>query len=176
MKKTITALLLVCTLAFCFCACGKKETVKTFSKEDFAELGISLEAPEGAENLEYAVVESKAANNEDLNIAQISFDYNGVKCILRGANVGEHNVSGYEENKAESEEQYDLNIGEYSSQIRVMQIEGKYVSIWTLGEHSYSMCTETDDSVTATSCAMDAANANVPASSAPATTEAEYSY
>ena len=171
MKKTITALLLVCALAFCFCACGNKETVKTYSKEDFAELDISLEAPEGAENLEYAVVESKA-NDEDLNIAQISFDYNGVKCILRGANVGEHNVSGYEENKAESEEQYDLNIGEYSSQIRVMQIDGKYVSIWTLGEHSYSLSAETDDSVTATSCAMDAANANVPAAETPSTTAA----
>ena len=171
MKKTIIALLLVCALAFCFCACGKKEKVKTYSKEDFAALGISLEAPEGAENLEYAVVESKA-NDEDLNIAQISFDYNGVKCILRGANVGEHNVSGYEEDKAQSEEQYDLNVGDYSSQIRVMQIDGKYVSIWTLGEHSYSLSAETDDSVTATSCAMDAANANVPAAETPATTAA----
>ena len=97
-----------------------------------------------------------------MDIAQLSFEYNGATCVLRTANVASHNVSGYDENKAQSEEQYDLNIEEYSSQIRVMLIDGKYVALWTLGDHSYSLCVETTDSLTATSCAMDAANANVP--------------
>lgn len=161
MKKTIVAVVLVLTLAFSLCAC-KKEKVKTTSKEDLTAAGISLEVPKGAKDLKYALVES-TANGEDLQIAQISYDYNGVPCILRAANIGEHNVSGYDENKAQSEEQYDLNLGGYSSQIRIMTIDGKSVAIWTLGDHSYSLCAETDDSITATSCAMDAANANVPA-------------
>ncbi|MBR0413486.1 MAG: hypothetical protein IJI67_00260 [Clostridia bacterium] len=173
MKKAIVAVVLVLTLALSLCAC-KKEKVKTTSKEDFTAAGISLEVPEGAQNLKYALVES-TANGEDLQIAQITYDYNGVPCILRTANIGEHNVSAYDENKAQSEEQYDLNIGGYSSQIRIMTIDGKSVAIWTLGDHSYSLCASTDDSIAATSCAMDAANANVPAGGKQATDDTQSS-
>lgn len=173
MKKTAIAILLVLTLAFSLCACGSKEKVKEYnSKEDFAELGLSLNAPQGAEGQKYAVVES-SANGEDINIAQISYTYNDISCILRSANVAEHNISGFDENKAQSEEQYDLNIEGFSSQIRIMQIDGKYVAIWTLGDYSYSLCAETEDTLAATSCAMDAANANVPATGAPTTQAAQ---
>ncbi|MBQ6380758.1 MAG: hypothetical protein IJJ41_04045 [Clostridia bacterium] len=173
MKKTVIVISLVLALALSLCACKSKEKIKTnTSKEDIAQLGLSLEAPEGAENIEYAIVESEA-NGEDLSIAQISYNYNGIKCILRTANIASHNVSGFDESKAESEEQYDLNVGNYSSQIRVMHIDGKYVAIWTLGDHSYSLCMETDDSLNATSCAIDAANANVPEGGNQPTTEKE---
>ena len=162
MKKSIAVIVLALILSLSLCACTSKEKVKTYdSKEDFEALGISLEVPEGAENLKYALVES-SKDGEDINIAQITYTYNGTTCILRTANIGEHNISGYDENKAQSEEQYDLNLGGYSSQIRIMSIDGKNVAIWTLGDHSYSLCAETDDSITATSCAMDAANVNVP--------------
>lgn len=174
MKKTIVAIVLVLTLALGLCACGAKEQVKEYnSSADFAEFGISLDAPEGATNQKYGVVTSKISG-EELTIAQVEYTYNDIACVLRCAAAKEHNVSGYDENKAQSEEQYDLNIENYSSQIRVMQIDGKYVAIWTLGDFSYSLSAQTDDPIVATSCAMDAANANVPAGSAPvATTEAE---
>lgn len=163
MKKTIAALLLVLTMLFGLCACGKKETVKEEyqSAADFAKLGISLDAPEGASAQKYNAVESKAGG-EDIMIAQVSYTYNDTACVLRCAKVAKHNVSGYDEDKAQSEEQYDLNVENFTSQIRIMQIEGKYVAIWTLGDFSYSLCAETDDQMNATSCAVDAANANVP--------------
>ena len=163
MKKTIAALLLVLTMLFGLCACGKKETVKEEyqSAADFAKLGISLDAPEGSSAQKYNAVESKAGG-EDIMIAQVSYTYNDTACVLRCAKVAKHNVSGYDEDKAQSEEQYDLNVENFTSQIRIMQIEGKYVAIWTLGDFSYSLCAETDDQMNATSCAVDAANANVP--------------
>ncbi|MBQ3432202.1 MAG: hypothetical protein IJG23_05400 [Clostridia bacterium] len=176
MKKTIVAIVLVLTLALGLCACGAKEQVKEYtSSEDFAEFGISLVAPEGASNHKYGVVTSKVGG-EELTIAQIEYTYNDIACVLRCAAAIEHNVSGYDENKAQNEEQYDLNIENYSSQIRVMQIDGKYVAIWTLGDFSYSLSAQTDDPIVATSCAMDAANANVPAGATPvATTDEEES-
>ena len=164
MKKTLLAILLVLTLACCFSACGesKKENVKEYnSGADFAEFGISLEAPKGATNQKYGIVTS-TVNDEELTIAQITYTYNGTDCVLRCAAAKDHNVSGYDENKAQNETQYPLNIENASSQIRVMQIDGKYVALWTLGDFSYSLSAETEDSVTFTSCAMDAANANVP--------------
>lgn len=174
MKKTIVAIALVLALAVSLCACsGQKEVVKEYnSSADFVELNLFLEAPEGAENTKYAIVDAKS-NGEELKIAQITYDYEGTTCILRTANVGSHNISNYDENKAQSEEQYDLNVEGYSSQIRIMLISGKYVALWTLGEHSYSLCADTSDQLVATSCAIDAANANVPMSViAEATTEA----
>lgn len=172
MKKALISMLLVLALAFSFCACaGKKEVVKTYqSSADFAELGLALEAPEGAQNQTYSVVKS-SHNGEELDIAQIRYEYDGISCELRTANIGSYNVSGFDESKASSEEAYDLNVGDYSSQIRVMRVNSMYVAIWFLGEHSYSLSAKTDDSLTVTSCAIDAANANVPAA-AQVTTEA----
>ena len=171
MKKSIIAIILVLTLALSFSGCfGEKETVKEYkSSADFAELGLSLEAPEGASEEAYSVVESKY-NGEDLNIAQIVYTYEGISCALRTANLASYNVSGYDENKASSEEAYDLNVGDYSSQIRVMQVEGMYVAIWFLGKHSYSLSAKTDDPITFTSCAIDAANANIPSAETVSTT------
>lgn len=173
MKKSIVALLLALILVASLCGCSQKqEKVKTYSSSaDFAELGLSLEAPEGASGMKYGVVESNY-NGEDLNIAQIAYTYEGIACTLRTANITSYNVSGYDENKASSEEQYDLNVGDYSSQIRVMQTGDMYVAIWFLGEHSYSLSAKTTDPITFTSCAIDAANANVPASPAATTTAA----
>ena len=165
MKKSFVAVALVLALLFGFSACsGSKEVVKEYnSSADFAELQLFLEVPEGGESPKYAIVDAKS-NGEELKIAQITYDYEGTSCILRTANVGSHNISGYDENKAQSEEQYDLNVEGYSSQIRIMLISGKYVALWTLGEHSYSLCADTSDPLVATSCAIDAANANVPMS------------
>ena len=166
MKKTLIALLLVLALSCSLYACssGTKENVKEYnSSADFAEFGISLDAPKGASNQKYGVVNS-TVNGEDLTIAQVTYTYNGTNCILRCAAVKDHNVSGYDENKAQNESQYPLNIEGVSSQIRIMQIDGKSIALWTLGDFSYSLCAETDDTVTITSCAMDAANANIPAS------------
>ena len=165
MKKSLIAIALVLVMLLSLCACtGKKEVVKTYqSAADFAEFGLSLEAPEGATDKKYAVVES-SYNGEDLNIAQVSYTYEGIECALRTANLTSYNVSGYDENKAITEEQYDLNVSSYSSQIRVMQQNGgMYVALWFLGEHSYSLSAKTDDPITFTACAIDAANANVPA-------------
>lgn len=171
MKKSILSLVLVLALVLGFSGCsGKQEKVKEYkSSADFAELGLSLEAPEGASEQAYGVVESKH-DGEDLNIAQIVYTYEGISCTLRTANLTSYNVSGYDENKASTEEQYDLNVGDYSSQIRVMQVEGMYVAIWFLGEHSYSLSAKTDDPITFTSCAIDAANANVPTAATVVTT------
>ncbi|MBR2591333.1 MAG: hypothetical protein IKE65_10520 [Clostridia bacterium] len=166
MKKTLIALLLVLALSCSLYACSSdtKEDVKEYnSSADFAEFGISLEAPKGASNQKYGVVNS-TVNGQDLTIAQITYTYNDTKCILRCAAAKDHNVSGYDENKAQNESQYPLNIEGVSSQIRIMQIEGKSIALCTLGDFSYSLCAETDDTVTITSCAMDAANTNVPAS------------
>ena len=164
MKKTLSLLALVLAVALCFCACsGGNEVVKHYnSAADFAEIGISLDAPEGASDTKYDVIET-TFDEQALNIAQVTYNYNETACTLRGANISSHNVSGYDENKAASEEEYDLNVEGFSSKIRVMQVDGKYVAIWFLGEQSYSLCAETDDPLVATSCAMDAANANIPA-------------
>lgn len=170
MKKTLLAITLVLALVFSLSACTKEKVKEYNSSEDFTELGISLQAPAGASDQKYGVVESKI-DGEKLSIAQIAYTYNDTECVLRSANVASHNVSGFDENKAQSEEQYDLNLGGYSSHIRVMQIDGNYVAIWTLGDHSYSLCAQTLDLLSATSCAMDAANANVPPK-APTTSEA----
>ena len=173
MKKTVIAIMLVLALALSLCACsGKKETVKEYkSSADFAELGLALEAPEGAQNQKYGVIES-THDGEDLNIAQITYDYNGISCELRTANIGSYNVSGYDESKASSEEVYDLNVEGYNSQIRVMSVNSEYVAIWFLGDHSYSLSAKTNDPLTFTSCAIDAANSNVPVASAEVQTTA----
>lgn len=170
MKKILSMTALVLALAVCFCACsGQKEVVKHYnSAADFAEFGISLDAPDGSSDMKYDIVES-ASEEQTLNIAQVSYTYNDVPCVLRCANIGSHNVSGYDENKAQSEEEYDLNVEGFSSKIRVMLVDGKYVAIWTLGEHSYSLFADTKDPLAATSCAMDAANANIPSASVSAT-------
>lgn len=167
MKKTIIALSLVLALAFSFSGCfGKKEKVKEYnSAADFAEFNISLDAPENSQNKKYGVIES-SHKGETLTIAQVTYDYEGINCTLRSANIGEYNVSGYAESKAESEEVYDLNVEGYDSQIRVMKVGEEYIALWFLGEHSYSLSAKTSDDMTFTSCAIDAANANVPSNAA----------
>lgn len=162
MKKTISAILIV-SILFAFSACGKKEKVNEItSAADLAEYSISINLPEGASGEKYALVES-SNKGEKINIGQVTYDYNGISCIFRTANIAQYNVSGYDENKAQSEQSYDLNLANYNSKIRIMKVEGStYVALWDLGDHSYSLKADATDDASFTAVAMDVAQANIP--------------
>lgn len=161
MKKISVLLVAVLAISVLFCACGKPTLTTLNSASDFSQYSISLDAPEGASAKKYAVLE-QTNNGEKFNIAQVTYTYSGVNCTLRTANLADYNVSGIDESKGTDEQSYDLNIGSYDSSIRIMKSGSQYVACWTLGKHSYSLVATTSDAVSFTTCAMDAANANVP--------------
>ena len=162
MKKTISVILIICIL-FAFSACAKKEKINEVnSASDLAQYSISINLPEGASGEKYALVES-SNKGEKINIGQVTYDYNGISCTFRTANIAQYNVSGYDENKAQSEQSYDLNLANYNSKIRIMKVEGStYVALWDLGDHSYSLKADATDDTSFTAVAMDAAQANIP--------------
>lgn len=161
MKKIISAILIIGIL-FAFASCGKKEKVEEItSAADLAQYGITINLPEGATDEKYALVKS-SNKGEELNIGQATYNCNGVGCTFRTANITNYNVSGYDESKSSNEQSYDLNIGTFTSQIRIMQVDGTYVALWSLGDHSYSLTAKTDDAITFTALAKDTAEANIP--------------
>lgn len=162
MKKIVSAVLIICIL-FAFSACGKKEKVEEItSAADLAQYSITINLPEGASGEKYALVES-SNKGEKIHIGQVTYDYNGTSCIFRTANIAQYNVSGYDENKAQNEQSYDLNLASFTSKIRIMKIEGStYIALWDLGDHSYSLKADATDDATFTAIAMDAAQANIP--------------
>ncbi len=162
MKKIVSAILIIGIL-FAFGACAKKEKIEEItSAEDLAKYSLSINLPEGATNEKYAIVES-SNKGEKIYIGQATYDYNGTTCIFRIANIAQYNVSGHDENKAQSEQSYDLNLANFTSKIRIMKLEGStYVALWDLGDHSYSLKADAADDASFTAVAMDAAQANIP--------------
>ena len=161
MKKIISAILIICIL-FAFSSCAKEKVNEITSAADLAEYSISINLPEGASGEKYALVES-SNKGEKINIGQVTYDYNGVSCTFRTANIAQYNVSGYDENKAQSEQTYDLNLANFNSQIRIMKVDGStYVALWDLGDHSYSLKADATDDTSFTAVAMDVAQANIP--------------
>ena len=162
MKKIVSAVLII-SIIFAFSACGKKEKVEEISSAaDLAQYSLSINLPEGATNEKYALVKS-SNKGEEINIGQVTYDYNGSTCVLRTANIGKYNVSGYDENKAQSEQSYDLNLATFKSQIRIMKVDDStYVALWDLGDHSYSLKADASDDASFTAIAMDTAQANIP--------------
>lgn len=163
MKKIAALISVIAIIALIFCGCGKTKSNSTAlnSASDFNQYSLTLDAPEGATAKSYALIESEK-DGEPLNIAEVKYTSESVQCTLRAANVKDYNVSGVDESSGKNEQSYDLNIGSYDSSIRVFQSGNQYVALWTLGNHSYSIVATTDDAITFTTCAMDAANANVP--------------
>ncbi len=163
--KKISAAFLALIFVFSFAGCSGKnnrDNNKVSGPEAFKEFAIFLDAPEGAQNKSYYLYEEKGDNSEPMQIAEVKYEYNGVKCTLRCANVKNKNISGIEESGDPNI--LDLLLEGYSSQIRIYTMSSNSVALWTLGNYSYSIIAETTDEQAMTTCAYDAASLNVPAS------------
>ncbi len=171
MKKLLaTFFALIFVFSFAGCS-GKNNQIgnQVSGPDAFKEYAITLDAPESAQNKSYYLYEEKGDNNETVQIAEVKYEYNSVKCTLRCANVKNQNISGIEESGDPNI--LDLLLEGYSSQIRIYTLSSNSVALWTLGNYSYSILAETTDAQTMTACAYDAASLNVPASGGEEETE-----
>lgn len=78
--KHIFALLLACVLALSLVGCGTdvaNPLVTVDGPEDFKKTGVSIEAPLGAEDAVYTIV--------DGNVAQVEYTLSGLSFVYRGS-------------------------------------------------------------------------------------------
>ena len=100
---------------------------KAEGPEDFADLSVSLAAPEGAENAEYYRI--------DGTVAEVNFIRDGIRYSFRGA-PGEEDPSGVYE--ALSEEALSASGVDLTAEIRTTAGGGRLAS-WTDGAARYSL-------------------------------------
>lgn len=103
--------------------------MKVSSAEEFKKINIEIDAPEGAENISYAII--------DGNIAEINFDKNGHNYVLR-ASEQSGDFSGIYSYEI-SREPLDSETG--AARITQSGIEFDYLKVfWTTGKTNYYLC------------------------------------
>lgn len=107
MKKVVAWLLSVMVAACALVACGGshdetttgyqlENPVHTCTQEEMTqETGISIDAPEGAENVQYSYIEDTAL------IAQVTYTLNGIEMCYRAESTGARSImSGIDDSEA----------------------------------------------------------------------------
>ena len=156
MKKI--ALLLACTLFIlpCLTACGKPAEEKTTGMpnpmvsvegaKDFEGIGLVLNAPEGAADIKYYII--------DKTLAHIDFKLADKNYIYRCAKTTDDITGVYDEFKAEPISQ-KVQVGENTAEITIKTTaDSARLATWVWGDISYSLFARdgmTDDEIKALS-------------------------
>ena len=167
MKKVIS-IIIALALIFLFASCKQlapqeqtnqlpNPIVDVNSSEDFASLGVSITAPEGAENVTYSIIAKVTA--------QINFTLDGRAYTYRAAKTTD-DISGVYETFDEEQETFDLDATDFSVSVLVRTINGGAngaLATWSLDGVTYSLYSADDSTIdtmsyTATLCA----NADLP--------------
>ncbi|MEG0116268.1 MAG: hypothetical protein RSA00_07585 [Hydrogenoanaerobacterium sp.] len=152
MKKTL--LIISCAIVFLLVlgGCGKKDEkrkigipnplVTVNGSADFAAVGLTLTAPEDAENVEYMLI--------DKTLAQIKFKLDGNEYNYRTAKSKEDITGIYD---AYTDEEMNLIVvaGEKDTTISVKTTDkGARLAVWSWGDFAYSLYTDqkaSDDTI-----------------------------
>jgi hypothetical protein len=151
MKKVIS-ILVALVLIFLFASCkqpaSQEQTsqlpnpiVEVTGSEDFAPLGVSITAPEGAENVTYSIIADVTA--------QINFTLEGRAYTYRAAKTTD-DISGVYETFDETQETFDLDAADFSVSVLVRTISGGAdgaLATWSLDEVSYSLYSADDSTI-----------------------------
>ncbi len=143
MKKVISILVAV-VLIFLFASCkqpaSQEQTsqlpnpiVEVDGSADFAPLGVSITAPEGAESVTYSIIADVTA--------QINFTLDGRTYAYRAAKTTD-DISGVYETFDETQETFDLDATDFSVSVLVRTIGGGAngaLATWSLDGVAYSL-------------------------------------
>lgn len=111
---TVLALVMAVSMSLCFCSCGSEEPAEEEagmpnpvheceSADDIAQAtGISLDAPEGAEDVAYSYID--AAEEDGYPIAQVLFTLDGQEFCYRCQMTDELSITGITDEEADPED------------------------------------------------------------------------
>ena len=144
MKKAFS-ILVALVLIFLFASCKQPATDETTqlpnpivdveSSADFEPLGVSITAPEGAENVTYSIIAEATA--------QINFTLDGRAYTYRAAKTTE-DISGVYETFDETQETFNLDAADFSVSVLVRTIGGGAngaLATWSYDGINYSFYT-----------------------------------
>lgn len=143
MKKKIAMIVFMGILCLGLLGCGKKDSpaakdgmenpIKEVKKEELERVGVEMEEPDGAADMNYYIIGDETA--------QITFTLGGHEYIYRGART-EEDISGiYEEFEGDSVS-YNISEDGHNAEVTLKKTtEGAYLATWMWENISYSLYT-----------------------------------
>ncbi len=149
MRKIFIAALCF-ALAVCAAGCAAKTSEipnpmeELPSAEDFAELGVSIDAPEGATDVKYFIISGK--------LAQVSFTLDGRDFTYRCADEDEGDITGVYDEFRDEELAVNAEYPDGCIEVRIRTtIDGGRLATWENGGKTFSLFTVSemsDDEIT----------------------------
>lgn len=105
------------------------------SAGDLADIGGHMEAPKGAENVKYSIIDS--------TIAQVSFTLDGTEFAYRGG-APMDNMAGIYSEMMDGEEILEASSGDKKAEVTIGSImDGGFVAGWKYDKYEYSLAVTT---------------------------------
>ena len=136
--KHIVALLLACVIALSLVGCNAQTDnplVTVDGPEDFKKTGVSIEAPLGAEDAVYTIVDGK--------VAQVEYTLSGVSFVYRGSTkVDAEALHGIYETFDQQETTFSAESEGWNVTLTIRTVEDGEkgaLALWSHGSANYSL-------------------------------------